>query len=64
MDIENITKSELFSGLPDATVSCKKGGYSKGDHAFDILARIDPGKVRIASPVWVERLLLTLDRTC
>ena len=30
MDIENIPKSELFSGLQAATANCKKGGYSKG----------------------------------
>jgi hypothetical protein len=40
-----------------------KGEYSKGQHSFEILALIDPAKVRAASP-HAGRLLNVLDRIC
>lgn len=61
-DIESIPKPELFAGLHQATKNCQKGAYSKGEHSFQILGRIDPGKVRIASRVHAERFLDTLER--
>jgi hypothetical protein len=61
LDIENIPKTDLFSGLHDATRRCNKGEYSKGEHSFEILERIDPLRVRAASPV-AERLFQILDR--
>ena len=63
-EVETIPKAELFSGLRAATKDCQKGEYSKGAHSFEILARIDPGKVRTASPVWCDRLLRALDGLC
>jgi hypothetical protein len=63
-DIDNIPKADLFSGMQSATRDClKKGEYSKGQHSFEILALIDPSKVRAASP-HAGRLLNTLDRIC
>lgn len=62
-DIETIPKQELFSGLKAATANCQKGEYSKGDHSFHILARIDPTMVRAASPS-CERFLDALARFC
>jgi hypothetical protein len=49
LDIENIPKGDLFAGLKGATSNCQKGEYSKGEHSFQILARIDPAKVRTSS---------------
>ena len=47
-------------GLKAATRRCdKKGNYDKGPHSFEILARIDPVRVRNASP-HAERLVKTL----
>ena len=63
LDIENIPKADLFAGMLRATKDCQKGEYSKGEHSFQILARIDPGKVR-ASSRFAERLLSVLDRMC
>jgi hypothetical protein len=57
-------QADLFSGLRAATRDCQKGAYSKGAHSFQILARINPAKVRTASPVWCDRLLCALDRLC
>lgn len=49
-DIENISKADIFTGLKAATGKCnKKGEYGKGRHSFDILSRIDPTKVIVAS---------------
>lgn len=61
--IETIPKPDLFAGLKAATANCQKGEYSKGDHSFHILARIDPAKVRAASPS-CERFLSALGRFC
>jgi len=58
-NIEEIPKAELFDGLTRATKNCPKAEYSKGRHSFDLLARIDPLKVRAASP-HAGRLLTTL----
>lgn len=64
-DIDNIPKVDLFAGMQAATRACpKKGEYSKGQHSFEILALIDPTKVRAASPQHAGRLLNVLDRTC
>ena len=62
-DVEGIPKADLFAGLQRATKDCQKGEYSKGEHSFQILARIDPARVRSSSP-FAERLLNVLDRTC
>ena len=62
-DIENISKADLYSGLELATRDCRKGEYSKGRHSFEILALIDPAKVRTAS-AHAGRLLNALDRIC
>ena len=64
LDIDNIPKSDLFAGLERATRDCQKGEYSKGEHSFQILARIDPARVRTSSPAYGERLLSVLDRIC
>ena len=64
LEIELISKSDLFDGLQRATKGCQqgeysKGEYSKGDHSFKILALIDPAKVSAASP-YANRLLAIL----
>ena len=56
LDIDNIPKADLFSGLRRATKDCQKGEYSKGEHSFMILGRIDPGKVRAASDYCAQLL--------
>jgi len=61
--IEAIPKVELFGGLERATKDCQKGEYSKGEHSFQILALIDPTRVRAASP-FAAKLLHALDRVC
>lgn len=63
LDIDNIPNADLFAGMQSATRDCLKGEYSKGQHSFEILARIDPAKVR-ASSVHAGRLLNVLDRIC
>ncbi len=48
-DIEQIPKQDVLNGLDRATRQSPKGRYSKGKHAFELLERIDPAKVRAAS---------------
>ena len=62
-DIDNISKADLFAGLKLATKDCQKGEYSKGQHSFQILALIDPAKVKAAS-THASRILQVLDHTC
>jgi hypothetical protein len=59
--VEMIPKADLFTGLRLATIGCQKGEYSKGEHSFQLLARIDPATVRLAAP-WCDRFLRALDR--
>jgi len=59
-DVENIPKADLFAALTQATRATRtKGEYGKGKHSFDILARLDPEKVKAASP-YASRLVATL----
>jgi len=58
--IETIPKVDLLDKLKEATRNSKnKGKYSKGEYSFELLALIDPAKVRKASP-HAKRLLDTL----
>jgi hypothetical protein len=63
-DIDNIPKADLYEGMKSATKDCQKDEYSKGQHSFQILALIDPAKVKTASPQHAGRLLDVLDREC
>lgn len=55
--IEEVPKQQLYDGLKNATKNCDtKSAYGKGEHSFDLLARIDPHKVADQSP-WAARFL-------
>ena len=60
-DIELINKPDIYHGLCQATKDAQKGGYEKGKHSFEILALIDPNKVRLACP-YANRFLTTLEK--
>jgi hypothetical protein len=45
-NIEAIPKKDVLNRLHNATKATSKGEYDKGRHGFDILGRIDPGRVR------------------
>ena len=49
-NIEQVSKQDINDGLNRATRDVTKGQYSKGKHSFEILAKLDPTKVRNASP--------------
>ena len=50
-DIEAIAKAQIFESLKQATRETKtKGRYDKGEHSFQILAKLDAGKLTAASP--------------
>ena len=49
-NVEHVSKRDVLDGLAGATRDTKKGSYDKGAHSFDILANLDPAKVRRASP--------------
>ena len=48
-NIEQIPKQDVERGLDGATQGTRKGRYEKGAHSFEILARLDPVKVRKGS---------------
>jgi hypothetical protein len=57
--IEKVSKSDLNDRLGNATRSTQKGTYSKGEHSFDLLAKIDLMRVCKASP-WAKRFVSEL----
>ena len=63
-DVENIPESRPGPGLERATKDSEKGEYSKGDHSFEMLARIDRREVEASArmprqaPKRVERGVL------
>ena len=59
--IELIAKRDVFNALQHASRRTQKGQYHKTSHGFDLLALIDPERVRAASP-HAERLLAMLER--
>jgi len=48
-NIEQIPKRSLLPALKHASKQTTKGSYDKIRHAFALLARIDPQKLRVAS---------------
>jgi hypothetical protein len=61
-NVEQVPKLQVEEGLRNASRHAKtKGEYHKTRHGFDLLARIDAGKVRRAS-TYAERLCDVLHR--
>ena len=48
-DVEQVSKQDVLSGLDGATQATSKGRYRKGAHSFEVLERLDVGKVRKGS---------------
>jgi hypothetical protein len=60
--VEEIAKADVLNGLKNATRRCRtKTTYDKGQHSFDILARLDTAKVEERAP-HARRLLSTIRR--
>ncbi len=57
--VEQVPKQDVLDGLEHAARNTTKGRYSKGKHGFEILARIDPVKVRTASR-YANRFIVAL----
>lgn len=58
-DIEDIHRDDVIKHLESASRNCRKNTYDKGSHSFDILSRLDSGKVIEFSP-FAKRLIDTL----
>ena len=58
-NVEQVEKRRVLEGLERATQDTGRGRYSKGKHSFELLAKLDPAKVRHASP-FADRLIRTL----
>ena len=59
-NIEEIAKADVLTGLKNATHKCAtKSQYDKGQHSFDILARLEPERVSERSPR-AKQLLTTI----
>ena len=48
-DLEAVPKETVLRALAQATVACRKS-YEKGATSFELLARIDPARVKAACP--------------
>lgn len=57
--IEQVPKQDVLGGLAQATSGTAKGSYRKSSESFEILAELDPVKVRNASP-FADRLFRAL----
>lgn len=57
--VEAVSKADVLNGLSRATRRTQKREYHKTRHAFDILARLDPDKVRRRAP-HCDRLFETI----
>ncbi len=57
--IEEVRKADVEQALSRAARGTSKGGYKKSSHSFEILAQLNPTKVRAASP-YAERFLQAL----
>ena len=62
-NIERVPKRDIENRLNQATRATSKGDYSKAKHSFEILAAIDPAKVRKQSP-YADRFLSALEQVC
>ena len=60
-NVEEIPKGDVLDGLARATRNSTKGRYDKGAHSFKMLEKLDPAKVRDASP-YADRFINTLSR--
>lgn len=49
-NIEDVPKEDVENRLKRASRDTGPGEYKKGKHSFDVLAKLDPEKVRKASP--------------
>ena len=58
-NIEQVAKQDVLDGLEQATRDTGNGQYNKGKHSFELLAKLDPAKVRNASP-YADRLIQVL----
>ena len=58
-NVEQVAKQDVLDRLEQATRNTGKGHYSKGKHSFEILAKLDPAKVRAASR-YADRLIRVL----
>ena len=58
-NVEQVPRQDVLNGLDRAANNTRKRGYSKGKHGFEILARLDPAKVRGAS-AYAERFVRAL----
>ena len=60
-NLETVAKHTTIESLKNATKDCKtKARYHKGEHSFELLARIDPAKVTAASP-WAARFVTAVE---
>ena len=60
-NVEEVPKDDVRDGLARATRNSTKGRYHKGTHSFKMLEKLDPAKVRDASP-YADRFISTLSR--
>lgn len=56
-DLETVPKSDIMDALNNATKNCKKkGAYSKGQHSFKLLEKIDVDRV-MNRCAWAKRFV-------
>ena len=60
--IEDVPKDTAIKALEAATSDCARNRrYAKGERSFELLARIDPAKITVAS-YWANRFVETVKK--
>ena len=62
-NVEGAPKQDVLDGLDKAARRAPKRGYDKGKHSFEILARLEPGKVQQSAP-GAKRFIEAMTRFC
>lgn len=62
-NVEDAPKQDVLDGLDKAARRTAKRGYDKGKHSFEILARLEPGKVQQSAPS-AKRFIEDMKRFC
>ena len=60
---EKVSKLRAYKLLNDAYKAAGQRGYSKGDHSFTLLEKVDVGKLCSTSP-WARRFFTEVAKRC
>jgi Domain of unknown function (DUF4276) len=60
-NLEEVSKTDVMTALLASTEPARTKGKYEKSHGFDLVGKIDPGKVRVACPEFAERFFRVLE---